>query len=313
MATLSDTHTRETPLTIKRMDERRLLMALSDEGEYMHGISFVSHFFGDKENLGFTLFHLLPPPSSKMHGYRAIHAEGKMEESIYAMHETRGREALALASSRLRQSGFTKEQIDKKNEPVTVSQVWDIMEEARRGEYDAIVLGNRGRSWLDRFLEGGTPITDEMLQRSCYVPIWLCAHPLPTSKNVLLCLDGSESAYRMVDHVGSMLGPSTMHKVTMLRVKRDNPAGPRDPMQIFDRAGKMLAAAGIPNTKIDTKVAYNNDVADAILSEAEAGDFAVIAAGRSGSGTGLLRKIFMGSVTEKVLKKLNNRALWVRC
>ena len=49
-------------------------------------------------------------------------------------------------------------------------------------------------------------------------PFWTCRKPDLERKNVLLCVDGSEPALRMADHVGFILAQERTQEVTLFVV-----------------------------------------------------------------------------------------------
>jgi len=52
-------------------------------------------------------------------------------------------------------------------------------------------------------------------------------------------------------------------------------------------------------------------IADTILREAEEGQYVAVATGRTGIGQGLLKSIFIGSVSNTLFHELKGAALWL--
>ena len=61
----------------------------------------------------------------------------------------------------------------------------------------------------------------------------------------------------------------------------------------------------------ETKILESSNVAGSILKESERVGFAAVAVGRSGTGEGLLKNLFMGSVCDTVFREIEGSALWV--
>lgn len=294
--------------------QRRLLVAVSEHKEHMLGLQFLSSFFHSRDNISIELFFLLPPKHTTKRGpYGTIMGKGQMDEEIFKLHLERGKQAVQEAKGRLLESGFAGHHIVEKLKRPEDAMHWNMLEEVKQGQFEAIVLGNRGRSWLERVLEGDADLGEELLHTSCPTPLWICAEPRPEAKDVLLCLDGSEMSWRMARHVAQMARHEHKQRVVMLRVKRDNPAGKETPESLFAKGSELLREAGFAEERIASRVVENNDVTQAILQEAETGNYAVVATGRHGAGTSLLRNEFMGSVTEKLFRKMRQGALWVQC
>lgn len=295
-------------------NKRKLLITISEQKEHLLGLQFVSRFLRKRDLLTLELFYMLPLHNAPQLGlYGTPMHKSKMEPSIYEMHLERAAEAIKEARQKLIGFGFAADQIGEKYEPPSHKDDWSILDEVNRGHFDAVIVGNRGRSWLESALGGDVDLGDELLHASCAAPLWICAKPVDNAANVLLCLDGSDMSFRMTQHVGRMLQNEPAHNVTLFRVKRSNPASTMTPEEIFAQGTQILTETGLSNDRINSLIVENSDVVQAIIDEAEKSNYAVIAAGRSGSGKGLLEKVFMGSVTEKIFKKLKERALWVQC
>jgi len=306
--------TGSTPESGASSHERRLLVAVSEHKEHMLGLQFIGNFLHSRNNVSIELFFLLPPKQTTMRGpYGTIMGQGQMEENIYKIHLERGKEAVKEAREKLLQEGFPEQMIQEKLKRPEDAAHWNMLEEVKLGRFEAIVLGNRGRSWLERVLEGDVDLGEELLHASCITPLWICAEPRPQARDVLLCLDGSDMSWKMAHHVGQMVRHEEKHRVVMLRVKRENPASGETPEALFTRGAEILHDAGLTDQRIDSKVVESGDVSKAIMEEAAAGDFAVVAAGRHGAGTSLLHNEFMGSVTEKLFRKMRHATLWVQC
>ncbi|MBG0775204.1 MAG: universal stress protein [Desulfovibrionaceae bacterium] len=294
--------------------ERSILITVGEEPQHLYAARFAAHFFQEVPNVRFTLLGVLPPEETEIRGfYRTVVGTGQMDEDVRKLHTDRRREALETARRLLMSGGAGKGDINVRLRTQRTSMVLDIIDEAALGGYDACALGNRGRTWLDDMLEGTENITKEIIERSCGIPLWLCRTPAPSGRDVLLCVDGSEPANRMARHVGRILGSSGAHRVTILRVRREGAANPEEPEITFAAARALLEAEGVPPHTITTRVVEDNDPARAILNEAEYGRFAVVAAGRGGAGGGLLRRLFMGSVSHALYNRLTDAALWVCC
>jgi len=294
--------------------QTRLLIAISEHHEHMLGVTFISHFLRSRENVAVELFFLLPPRKTTLHGpYGTIMGQGEMDEDIFQMHLKRGEKAVNEAREKLLEQGFVQNLIETRFKTPNDALQWNVLDEVNKGRFHAVVLGHRGRTWLERALEGDVNMGEELLHASCLAPLWICNEPREQSRDVLLCLDGSEMGWRMTQHVGAMLRMEQRHRVVMLRVQRENPANAEPPETIFAKGAEILRHEGVADERLATKVVQENNIPKAIINEATEGNFAVVAAGRHGVGQGGLSNLFMGSVTEKLFHKLQHAALWVQC
>ena len=296
------------------VNEHKFLVAVSEQREHLLGLRFLSSFLQSRKGVNLELFFLLPPQKTVKHGpYGTIMGKATMDETTFEIHVKRGHEAVAEARKQLVKEGFPEENVKAKFASPEEAKHWNMLHEVQHGHFEAIVLGNRGRGWLERVLEGDIDLGEELLHYSCMVPLWVCSAPRKDAAHVLLCLDGSDTAYHMATHTGKILYHEPQHNVTMLRVQRENPASDKTPQEIFAKGRELLMAQGLQPERISEKIVHDNDIARAIMQEADANNFAVVAAGRHGIGRGSLENIFLGSVTENLFRKMNQGALWVMC
>jgi nucleotide-binding universal stress UspA family protein len=288
--------------------EKHLLVTVSEDLSRFCGVRFVGNFFSSKEGLKLTLFYTAPKPPRLWEGERTLESTTEMEQQAKKS-EAKGRKALSAASKELVKLGFHDEQIETKLQVRQFSKVMDIIQEGERGLYDAVVLGRRGLSWLEESFDES--VSKGVLEKRVTFPLWVCRKPRLERKNVMVCVDGSDAAYRMVDHVGFMLGRDTDHEVTLLTIQGKGEPGRKASDEVLSQSREHLLANGFPGEKIQARAAESGSITKTILQEARAGQFAVVAVGRTGAGQGLLRRIFMGSVSTSLFKDLEEGTLWI--
>jgi nucleotide-binding universal stress UspA family protein len=230
-----------------------------------------------------------------------------MEEQSQQI-ERKGRTALGRAKSRLVENGFRPENIELKLVFRQNTKALDIIQEAEKGLYDAVVLGRRGLSRLEEAILQES-VTKSLLCEETVAPMWICREPETGRKNVLVCVDGSEPSYRMVDHVGFILSRARGHHVTLLRIAPSEDDG--ESRKIFGQSRRILEENGYPLDQVREKTVNGKNVPQAILSEVEDGKYAVVAVGRSGTGGCSLRSVFLGSVSYTLFRETRKAVLWV--
>ncbi len=288
---------------------RQLLVTVSEDKSALHGVRFLCNFFRDKAGVGVTLFYTAPKPQDN----GAFKASGEDTDAEALLCQTkqcneRGEAAIAEARSVLLDNGFQPGQIESKCKIGIRSKVMDIIAEAEDGLYDAVILGRRGISWMEETL--GESVTRTLLDESLDFPFWVCRTPDPQRRNVLLCVDGSPPSLRMADHVGFMLALQPEQTVTLFH-SVTNAEAREDAITVLDRCQEMLAGHGVPKENVETRLVVGNNVSQSILSLAEKDQYAVVAMGRTGSGGGLLKRLFMGSARSILFRQLQGAALWV--
>jgi nucleotide-binding universal stress UspA family protein len=282
--------------------ERHLLITVSEKHDNLFGVRFVGGFFTQKENMEITLLYLTPKPPGRFEADRETELQSKKSEAT-------GRKALNEVKEELLYLGFEEEQIFIRLSARRLSKVSEIIHEGSEGKYDAVVLGRRGLSWLEQAFDES--VTRTLLEQQWDFPIWLCRRPDPERKDVLACVDGSHASRRMLDHVGFVLGSAREQNVTLLAVSRKGKVGDRPVEDVLNEGREILVVDGISPEQIRFKVIQEANPGKAIIREAGAERFAAVAVGRTGTGMGLLKKVFVGSVSRALFRELEGASLWL--
>ena len=285
--------------------QRHLLLTVSEQTSVLHGIYFMGRFFTQKQAIRLTLFYTTPKPPAVWEDERSTEALHQSEQ-VAKKDEERGRQAIEQAKQELVRLGYRPGQIDTKLQKRTFTKVMDIIREGEKGQYDAVLLGRRGRSWLEEAMDES--VTKGMLKTKVGFPIWVCRKAGLQSKQVLVCVDGSEAAYRVVDHAGFMLAPEKEAQITLLVVGRKGATGAGAVDHILAKSRDKLVQNGIPDQMIAEKIVDSANAAKSICDVARRGQYAVVAVGRRGTGQ---TRFLMGSVSTKVFKDLEESTLWI--
>jgi nucleotide-binding universal stress UspA family protein len=288
--------------------ERHLLVTVSEQQSALHGVRYAGHFFSNKESLRLTLFYTAPRGPVVWEGERSFLTQTEIQQQA-EQYKARGRRAIENAKSVLHELGFRREQIAVKLAIRFQSKAMDIIREGENGLYDAVVLGRRGLSWLEEAFDES--VSKGILKEEVQFPIWICRRPRPERRDVLLCVDGSEAAYRMADHVGFILAPELRHRVTILQVMKTGTTQANGLGHVFVKSKEILMSNNFPPELIQTSVVEASNIARAVLKKAKQGNFAAVATGRTGGGKGLLKNLFMGSVSTALFREMEGAALWV--
>jgi hypothetical protein len=286
--------------------QKKLLVTVSDEISYLHGVRFVGSFFMNKQAVSVTLFYVAPRADIAGGGQGAGRHE--IDKQAAEASRKKGHAALDAARKMLLDRGFPVENITSQFIYRQFGTIKDIIREARSGQYDAVILGRRGYMIFESVF--GMSMTKEILDQNIETPIWICRNPEESRRNVLLCVDGSDSSLRMVDHAGFMLKDENEHSVTLFHV--DSGEG-QDREAIFNEARKVLLDNWISNGRVKSVASASTvtNVAKTILDEAQAGAYAVVGVGRAGIHKGRLKEWLVGSRTMKVLETIEKASLWV--
>ncbi|MFN3534627.1 MAG: universal stress protein, partial [Desulfatiglandales bacterium] len=215
----------------------------------------------------------------------------------------RGKKALAEAERELISFGFKKEQLTQKLVVRQFGKIMDIIQEAEKGLYDAVLLGRRGLSLFDELFDQS--VTKEILDHAITVPIWICRKP-NNHNDIAVCFDGSYPSIRCLEHIMFMFKHEERHNIVALIVS-DQEA---EVQELTSKIEDLLGATAFNKDRIHTKILKGRP-APSILKEIRDNPYGMVACGRSGKGRGLLGKIFMGSVSYELYKSLRDITLCI--
>ena len=115
----------------------------------------------------------------------------------------------------------------------------------------------------------------------------------------------------MLDHVAFILRQAHNHNVTLLAVSRKGKVGKLNAEEVLQKGRSLLVDGGVSTDRIRFKVIHEVSPGKAIIKEANAQRYAAVAVGRTGAGMGLLKKVFVGSVSRALFHELEGAALWL--
>ena len=200
----------------------------------------------------------------------------------------------------------------------------DIIEESKKG-YDAVIVGRRGLSKLEDIFLGS--VSNKIVQRVGNIPVWLVGGDIQ-SRKMLIAVDASENSRKAVDYVGRFAA-NTEVELTLYHAIRSLGLGfledfsPQDKeingfekglvgnaQSMFRAYQKELEKAGVLPARISTKHSRQSYTrAGEILREAKNGDYGTIVMGRRGLSK--VHEFLMGRVTDKVLSRAVEFAVWI--
>ncbi len=289
---------------------KHFLVTISTNADNLCGVRFVGSFFNDRSEHLVTLLHICRLDCDNMS--KSLTEMWQNPEEKGACSLTGGlKRSLDKATELLSQGNFSIERTITKTAVERYGKVKDILTEGSQGSYDAIVLGKRASYALQWMFERpAEEVAQAMIRDSCCdVPLWICPEVEPGRKNILLCVDGSDNAYRAVDHVGFILSSEAQHSITLFHVNNSTAS---ESTEIFAKAEEILRDHTIGDERILRRSTWGVSVAGAIQSEGEKGGYAAVALGMHGSREkGLLKDfILAGGTTAKLIGKIEKTALW---
>ncbi len=288
---------------------KHFLVTISNDVEHLYGVRFICSFFKEMSEHHLTLLHICRLDGNGM-GTALTDMWANPEDKIESNLTAGARKSIDRAKSLLSKSRMSIDQVITKTVAERFGKVKDVLTEGSKGMYDAIILGRRASYTLQWVFEKPA---DEIAQfmikdKCCTSPIWICPETEQGRKNVLLCIDGSENAYRAADHVGYILAAQDHHTITLFNVGQSIGT---DSAEVFQRAEAILHEHGIGSERINRNSTWGLSVPGAIRSEAEKGGYAAVAVGLHGQEHGLMKDFnITGGTTSKLINKLEKTALW---
>jgi len=233
---------------------------------------------------------------------------------------------LRNAVDRLQRNGIGSDQVTTEVKISMTNPAAEVLNLARKGLFDALVLGRRGVSKLEELIMGS--VSSTLFEKCRDVPIWIVDGQV-NSRKFLVPVDGSRFTMKAVDHLCYMLQGNPYAEITlfhsdaMFAQKQD--LGPdycsrfmpqewcrahsREPDFYFLAPRQMLINSGFPSERIhhlETKKGLYPS--RQIVRQALIDDFGTIVMGRRDKE--IVKGVF-GSVTEKVVAMSVDTAVWI--
>jgi nucleotide-binding universal stress UspA family protein len=307
--------------------ERKLLLAVDDSLHSKDAIRYAGRLMASDQAVLFDLLNIQPPISDFLieEAKRKVEARRQLDK-LLAKNAEHANQILVNLKKVLEGLGIAKERVAVHTTPRSLGISKDILDYGLERRYDAIVLGRRGASGLKDVFFGS--VSNTVIQQSRVLPIWLVDGDIEPGR-FLVPVDGSLSAIRAVDHLAFLLAGRKDCHLTFFHVQPklrqfctidfDNAeAEPLEAMVasgndicIDNFYGKMrhkLAEFDIGEDQVEIKTRSGlGSIGGMILEEMTRGDYRTLVMGRRGTS----RSYFMGSVTQFVLGKSQNLAVWI--
>lgn len=306
--------------------EKKILLAVDESRHARYALEYAIGISPRVNQLRYTLFHVQPQISQFLEDEARVNL--KAQSAIEKIRKKNARNAIGLLEkykSFMIEEGVDESHIEVKTEPRKLGLAKDIIEYAQKKRYDAIVAGRRGLTKMQEMFMGS--LTTKLIEHSQVIPLWVVDGQV-SSPHVLVAVDGSESAFRAVDHVSFIFRGNPRATITLFHVTprlRDycrldyfteeeeladavRQSDQRCIDQFFSIVHRKFADAGIEEKQIvvrQTKPKFG--VGDAILAEIQKGDYGTVVVGRRGTD----RAFFIGKVSNYILAKTSRRAVWL--
>ena len=193
--------------------ERKILVAIGNTGLDNTTINYLVTLFKDNAHARLHLLTIIPlydvPESRQLLDDIEMIA---LSHPAALKKRSKARKHLSDLEKNLRDLGFKEEQIQSKSLFSYESISATLLHQGQAGAYDAIVLGKRDLSLLEKMISGS--ISSELWRKDHCVPLWLVSGN-PRSRYFLVPVDCSLHTLKAVDHLGFVLQGSTEAQITI--------------------------------------------------------------------------------------------------
>ncbi len=307
--------------------QKKILLAVDNTRPSRKALDYAAQLSSTISNLHYVLFHIQPWISLFLleEAHKSSRTKKQLDKVIKKNQEVSDT-LLDDYQRALEQKGISSECIECITRTRNLGYAKDIIECAQKEQYDAVVVGRRGISGLEKMYAGS--VTTDILEQSQVIPVWMVDGEVPSGE-MLIAIDGSEASLRAVDHVSFILSDNPDARLTLLHVTGNArnyceinlEAHPNPELedivvrgdktcidQFYPLAIQKFEAAGISSEQIRFETLKGGRrIGKAILDYAQKGNFSTVVVGRRG----INKSFFMGSASRYMINKISGGALWL--
>jgi len=306
--------------------EKRILIAIDGSIHSKLALEYALKMGSVVKGLSYALLNVQPKISEFLLEDAKTDAKARSAlKDVMGRNQENSKQILEEHKSHMVRLGVEEDRIETVTQANMMGTAKDILHYAEQHLCDAIVLGRRGVGRLEEIFMGS--VTNSVLEHSGVVPVWAVGGEV-TSFEIMLAIDGSESALSAVEYAATMVGPNPEARITLLHVTPrlrdyctiefdDKGDMAEDAIAQGDKrcvdgfyvhARKKFQDAGIDDKRITIKeVKTNVNVSKTILEEVQKGSYGTVVVGRRGAN----KSFFLGSVSRHVLANAPNCAVWL--
>jgi len=306
---------------------KKILVAVDGSVYSSNTLHYLEQLFVDVKDIHLHLLSVIPC-SSLLAGHEWL---DDLELLSKLSPEARKRYAAAKkylndSVDRLARHGIARNQTTTEIKLSRTNVASDIIDTARKGLYDALVIGRRGVSKIEELIMGS--VSSTVFQKDHDVPIWIVDGQV-NSHTFLVPVDGSEFSLKAVDHLSFILTDNPYAEITLFHsaamFAQKQSLGfnecthyltdefcrihSQDEDIHFRAPQEILENNGFPAQRIHRLLTRKGMYPSRqIVRQALIDDFGTVVMGRR---DGEMSKGVFGSVTEKVVAMGDNTAIWI--
>jgi len=196
--------------------ERKILAAVDGSVFSYNALRYLGQLFTDLEDISVHLLYVLPSPPLPI-GSEWIEEQDRLLSLSPAMRArySGGKRFMEEAVLQLGRRGVSPQQVSCSVQLSRAGVAADIMHEAKRGFYDALLIGRRGVGAIEAMIGGSVSST---AAEQCYeLPIWVVDGKV-NARKFLLPVDTSFNSLKAADHLGFILQGNPYAEIFLLHL-----------------------------------------------------------------------------------------------
>lgn len=308
--------------------ERKILVAVDGSHHSDNILRYIGGLFAEVPEIQFHLLCIVSSASLPAAGKEWL-GEADLLNTMSREGRRRHQTATRYLGEAVRQLGrhaIDPQQVTTAVQLMRRGVAEDLLHEARKGLYDALLIGRRGLSKLEKVFMGS--VSSSLLEKSHDVPIWMIDGEVDSTK-VLVPVDGSVPSLRAVDHLAFILRGHPHAEITLFHsaamLASRGIADPHDfkaqwgaewcelhlsrPDSLFHAPEQILRENGFPETRLHRLHTHKGfSPSRQILRQALVDEFGTIVIGRRGPEVS--KGLFKG-VSDQVIAMAEGLAVWI--
>jgi nucleotide-binding universal stress UspA family protein len=304
---------------------RKILIAVDGSIHSKGALAYVAGVFAYEPEVQFTIINVQPILSQYLTEEARTNSKACAElQRVMQRQTVESNELLDGARAQFVRMGIEAGHINMVSQVRMQGQAKDIIDYAHKYLYDAIVVGRRGLSRVQKAFMGST--SAKIVEHAASVPVWIVDGDVQ-ARGILAAVDTSAASLQMVDYLGVMLRNQPNIRMTFYHVD-ESPGMPdagadrlgetlseiiakgerQRQDQFWKVAKERLETSGISANRVELMTRPRTGrIAKMILEQTQSGDFDTVVLGRRGTGNAF----FLGGVAHYVIERLTDRAVWL--
>jgi nucleotide-binding universal stress UspA family protein len=307
--------------------EKKLLIAVDASIYSNNTLHYLERLFTNLDDIRFHLISVITcnPSETAKEWFDELELLNMLSKEAQRRYASATR-YLNSAVDRLGRNGIPPEHVTTEVKLSTTSPAAEILSIARKGYFDALIIGRRGVTKLEELIMGS--VSSTLFEKCHDVPIWIVDGQVD-SRKFLVPVDGSQFSMQALDHLCFILQGNPYAEITLFHssamfaqtqdfkmdfcprfLDKEWCEAHMDDKELYFLAPRqMLINSGFPPDRIhrfETKKGMYPS--RQIVRQALIDDYGTIVIGRRSKK---IKKGVFGSVTEKVLAMGVDTAIWV--